>query len=108
MAKTKKKTKLRKSIPGSISKPKPREAHLVLGPQEMIEEVSPDRIPETPLQTETVLETTEAQLEDRVMRHQRNPVCPSCGTHPVICMMRRPGYKKFRCRACGHQWEVFE
>ena len=64
---------------------------------------------ERPLETESILQTTEAQPENRMMRYGRNPVCPKCDAHPVICMMRRPKYMKFRCRVCGYgPWEVFE
>lgn len=46
------------------------------------------------------------QIQDRMMRYARNPACPECAAHPVVCMMRRAGYAAFRCRECGHRWEV--
>jgi len=47
-----------------------------------------------------------AQYNDRMLRYRRNAPCPECQAHPVVCMMRRPGYSKFRCRQCGHVWEI--
>ena len=43
---------------------------------------------------------------DRMLRYKRNPHCPECDAHPVICTIRRISYKAFRCRMCGHRWEV--
>ena len=43
---------------------------------------------------------------DRMARHQRSPACPKCDARPVVCMMRRPKFAAFRCRQCGHRWEV--
>jgi len=55
------------------------------------------------------LETTMIDSgEDRMLRYRRNPQCPQCGAHPVICTIRRISYKAFRCRMCGHRWEVFD
>jgi len=51
------------------------------------------------------LKTTQAHTPDRMIRYSRNPGCPECGAHPVVCMMRRPGYRKFRCRVCGYVFE---
>jgi len=102
MAEAKRKTKLRKRRKAV------KEVEPVIEVQETVDEAPPDRIPETPLQPEATLETTEAQPQDRMMRYGRNPRCPKCDAHPVICMVRRPRYKKFRCRVCGHRWEVFE
>jgi len=51
------------------------------------------------------LKTTQAHTSDRMIRYSRNPGCPECGIHPVVCMMRRPGYRKFRCRSCGYVFE---
>ena len=45
-------------------------------------------------------------LEDRMARFSKNPQCPSCAAQPVVCVMRRPGHAVFRCRECGHKWEV--
>jgi len=53
------------------------------------------------------LETT--MLEggpDRMLRYKNSPRCPACDAHPVICMISRISYKAFRCRICGHRWEV--
>ena len=44
---------------------------------------------------------------DRMLRYRRNPQCPKCGAHPVICTIRRISYRAFRCRMCGHRWEFF-
>ena len=55
----------------------------------------------------TQLETTMIDSgEDRILRYRRNPQCPQCGAHPVICTIRRISYRVFRCRMCGHRWEV--
>jgi len=54
------------------------------------------------------LNTTMAEPDDRMMRHRKNPPCPKCGSHPTVCMMRRPGYELRRCRQCGHRWEIKE
>jgi hypothetical protein len=48
------------------------------------------------------LQTTQAEPRDRMMRYQRNPCCPNCDAHPVVCMMRWLNYAAFRCRECGH------
>ena len=42
--------------------------------------------------------------QDRMMRYRRNPACPECGAHPVVCMMRDRDAAYFRCRQCGHRW----
>jgi predicted RNA-binding Zn-ribbon protein involved in translation (DUF1610 family) len=55
-----------------------------------------DNSPEVPL------------MQDRMLRYRRNMPCPACGNHPNICMMRRGNYAAFRCRSCGHRWEVGE
>jgi len=47
-----------------------------------------------------------AAIFDRMLRYKRNPPCPECDAHPVVCMMRREKYAAFRCRECGHRWEV--
>lgn len=52
------------------------------------------------------IQTTMAAPDDRMVRYRRNPPCPKCGAHPVVCMMRRPGHKVFRCRECGYRWEI--
>jgi formate dehydrogenase maturation protein FdhE len=51
------------------------------------------------------LDTGSLVLHDRMMRYRRNPSCPECDAHPVVCMMRRPNYRSFRCRTCGYRWE---
>jgi DNA-directed RNA polymerase subunit M/transcription elongation factor TFIIS len=53
------------------------------------------------------LSTTMAEPGDRMMRYRRTPPCPACGAHPVVCTQRRGAYAAFRCRQCGHRWEVF-
>lgn len=52
------------------------------------------------------IQTPDLPLDDRMLRYQRNPICPECAAHPVICMLRKPGRAIFRCRECGHKWEV--
>ena len=52
------------------------------------------------------LNTTVINGRDRMARYKRNPPCPKCGAHPVVCMMRRPKFAAFRCRQCGYRWEV--
>ena len=47
---------------------------------------------------------THPDLSDRMMRYRRNPPCPECDTHPVVCESRRGGEAFFRCRSCGHRW----
>jgi len=44
-------------------------------------------------------------LNDRMMSHQRNPVCPRCGAHPTVCTLRRGAYSAHRCRVCGSRWD---
>lgn len=66
----------------------------------------PPLVSHNPDLTRGIIQTPEAAPIDRMARYQRNPKCPNCGAHPVICMMRRPGYSLFRCRQCGHKWEV--
>ena len=43
---------------------------------------------------------------DRMLRSMKNPHCPECDAHPVVCAMRRGPYRKFRCRTCEHIWEI--
>ena len=44
-------------------------------------------------------------LEDRMMRYRQLGSCPKCGARPIVCLMLRPDYAKFHCRACDHIWE---
>jgi predicted RNA-binding Zn-ribbon protein involved in translation (DUF1610 family) len=59
----------------------------------------------------TQLETGPAvqmpQVDDRMLRPERRgvPSCPSCGSSPVVCKMKRPTYASYRCRVCDHVWE---
>lgn len=69
-------------------------------PQEVSKEVDKQESP-TPS-----LNTTQANTDNRMMRHGKNPPCPECGAHPTICQMRRQGYSKHRCRTCGHRWDI--
>jgi len=41
-----------------------------------------------------------------VLRYRMNPRCPECGAHPTVCKLRRKNYGLFRCRICGHRFEV--
>jgi|GEM_PF-7038248 len=45
-------------------------------------------------------------LSDRMMRYRRAAWCPDCRARPVVCMMSRKDYSKFRCRQCGLVWEI--
>ncbi len=54
------------------------------------------------LEIQTALLTS----EDRVLRYRMNPRCPECSAHPTVCMTRRKFYGFFRCRICGHRFEV--
>lgn len=87
------KTKLRKKrAPQPANQPEIKE---VSGP--VVEYVNP------------ALDTTiiDEGSQDRMLRYKRNPRCPECDAHPVICTIRRISYKAFRCRMCGHRWEVY-
>lgn len=90
----------------TVAKKKPKKAikqskriskQTILRKKELKEEVNIN--PE--LETIIVKEGT-----DRMLRYKRNPRCPECDAHPVICTIRRISYKAFRCRICGHRWEV--
>jgi hypothetical protein len=52
------------------------------------------------------IQTTTLTPEDRVLRYRMNPRCPECSAHPTVCMIRRKNYGFFRCRICGHKFEV--
>ena len=73
-------------------------------------ENQPERMPVSSEEEATPspqLETTMIDSgEDRMLRYKRNPRCPICDAHPVICTIRRISYKAFCCRMCGHRWEV--
>jgi len=43
---------------------------------------------------------------DRMLRYRKSPPCPRCGAHPVVCKLRKQDYALFRCRVCGHRFEV--
>ena len=79
-------------------------------PRKQIKRVPKQTKPEETEQIQTPqLETTMIDSgEDRMLRYRRNPQCPKCGAHPVICTIRRISYRAFRCRICGHRWEVFD
>ena len=78
------------------------------------EALQPEIQPEMGLVSSEVEANPSPQLEttmieggtDRMLRYKRNPRCPVCDAHPVICTIRRISYKAFRCRMCGHRWEV--
>ena len=61
----------------------------------------PDGPPET-----NQITTTQAETTNRMAVYRKRPPCPTCQSFPVVCMMRRPGYEKYRCRVCGARWEV--
>ena len=52
------------------------------------------------------IQTAVLTPEDRVLRYRTNPRCPSCDAHPTVCMIRRKNYGFFKCRTCGHRFEV--
>lgn len=54
------------------------------------------------------LDTTMGETGDRMMRYRENPACPECGSHPVVCTMKRKEYASYRCRAreCRNRFEV--
>ena len=78
------------------------------------EALQPENQPERGLVSGEVEVDPSPQLEttmleggmDRMLRYKRNPRCPKCDAHPVICTIRRISYMAFRCRICGHRWEV--
>jgi hypothetical protein len=47
-----------------------------------------------------------AEYDDRMKTYTMVNACPKCKAFPVVCMMKREGYTKLRCRECGHRWEV--
>ena len=55
-----------------------------------------------------VVNVAAPNLSDRMMRYRQTGTCPKegCRARPVVCLMLRPGYAKFRCRVCGHIWEI--
>jgi len=52
------------------------------------------------------LQNTIINGHDRMARYQRHPPCPKCDARPSVCMMRRGKFAAYRCRQCGHRWEV--
>lgn len=52
------------------------------------------------------IQTTTLEPDNRVLRYRMNPRCPSCDAHPTVCMTRRKNYGLFKCRACGHRFEI--
>ena len=52
------------------------------------------------------VQTTTLEPDNRVLRYRMNPRCPSCDTHPTVCMLRRKNYGLFKCRDCGHRFEI--
>ncbi len=52
------------------------------------------------------IQTAVLTPEGRVLRYRMNPRCPECGAHPTVCMTRRKFYGLFRCRICGHRFEI--
>ena len=51
---------------------------------------------------EIFIQTPDPTPADRMARYRKNPHCPECGSHPVICISRRRDKAFFRCRSCGH------
>lgn len=52
-----------------------------------------------------IVNILEMPLADRMMRYRQMGKCPKCDAHPIVCLMLRPDYASFRCRACEHIWE---
>jgi transcription elongation factor Elf1 len=48
----------------------------------------------------------EQQGSNRMTQYRKNPPCPKCDHDETSCVMRDEGYALFRCRLCGHRWEV--
>ena len=56
------------------------------------------------------------EIEDRMLRYSprtsqtsmRNKprCCPECQAMPVVTVQRRRHWAVYRCRECGHRWEV--
>ena len=76
----------------------------------MPKKISPKKTKETPskpiVEEISPVPVTPEVLTDRMMRHNFIPSCPECDAFPVVCLMKKPGYAAYRCRACSHQWEV--
>lgn len=64
----------------------------------------PVRIEEIPPPLSSSLLTTEATIEDRMMRY-RNPSCVSCGAKFVVTEQKNREMAVYRCRFCGFRWE---
>ena len=62
------------------------------------------------IEDETVLATDVINtIQDRMLTYRRSyAACPICKAQPVICTMKRVNYRSYRCRECGHRWEVTE
>ena len=47
-------------------------------------------------------------IQDRMARYgyQKPRVCPECRAMPVVTMLKRRDYALYRCRKCGHRWEI--
>ena len=58
------------------------------------------------------LETTIADVSDRMMHYAERPkggkCCPECSAFPVVTVQKRGAYASYRCRECGFRWEVVE
>lgn len=58
--------------------------------------------------TEELIPVAPSEIQDRMMiyRNPRHLHCPECDAHPVVCMQQRGSHAIYRCRLCGHRWEV--
>ena len=68
----------------------------------------PEKLPEKAVDIEPealVVPVTPDQIEDRMLRYSK-PSCPECDAFPVVCMGKRGPVASYRCRMCGHRWEV--
>ena len=77
--------------------------------------ITPSPPPKAPIRVELVeaptpepIQTKIPAMQDRMMRYgYRKPrSCPQCSERPVVTRIKRKGYALYRCRACGHQWEI--
>jgi len=58
--------------------------------------------------SETALETTMAEPQDRMlryMRYKKKSPCPECGAFPVVTEQKNKSMAVYRCRVCGFRWE---
>ena len=74
--------------------------------EKKLEDNSPEKLDEKKRLKAQELNDRLANYNDRMKRYMKQEACPECKAFPVVCVMKRPGYTKFRCRECGHRWET--